>query len=741
MPLLDPDPVATPRVAGAAPPEHFESAVARGVERIRAGELDKLVLAREVRVHAPAPIDPAPVFDALRAGFPACYCYLVGTPELAFVGASPELLVRREGARAQTVALAGTTRRSADPSVDDLLGEQLLQSDKQREEQAIVVRRIERTLRPVSVWVAAADEPVLVKVQNVQHLATPIRAQLADPVSCVELAGRLHPTPAVGGEPPEKAAPLIPALEGLDRGWYAGHRGLERPVRGRRVLRGHPLRAAARQGGAPLRGERDRARLGAGGRARRDRGQAPGAAAAAGLTTAFRVSIVTMRLRLALLLSGAALAVALPVVASGDVLPLCAPTAGDDNCQGTTGPDSYDMLAGNDRVLGLDGDDVILGNLGNDQLVGGEGNDNLDGGPGDDSVNGGNGNDMLTGGDGTDVILSGAGDDTANGGAGDDNIAGDDGNDTLSGGDGVDRIDGADGNDSIFGNAGNDRLNGGLGDDKMSGGDGADSVSGNDGNDSLAGDGGNDTLHGNAGNDKLVGGLGDDNLFGEDGNDTLIGRRGQRPPRGRQRQQRPPLGRRQRPRLRRLRQGHDLGRLRQRHDQPGHRHRPRLSGLRQRHALHPRQQARHRRLRAGQGHGGGRPEGRLEALRERRAAARLGRGSQVAGRRGRRPGPSPCTNSVSRTTELSDRPRPATRDLAQLRPDARKQLAMHRHVGRAIGPHFDQPRRLRCRAHLIRRHGQRVLEAGEGRDSLHVRAARGDDVLAVDVGVGVLGHR
>jgi isochorismate synthase len=222
MPLFDPDPLVTARVASAAPPEHFESAVARGVERIEAGELDKLVLAREVRVHAPSEIDPAPVYDALRAAFPACYCYLVGTPELAFIGASPELLVRREGARAQTVALAGTTRRSADPSVDDLLGEQLLQSEKQREEQAIVTRRIERTLRPVSVWVAAADAPVLVKVQNVQHLATPIRAQLAEPVSCVELAGRLHPTPAVGGEPREVAVRLIPALEGLDRGWYAG---------------------------------------------------------------------------------------------------------------------------------------------------------------------------------------------------------------------------------------------------------------------------------------------------------------------------------------------------------------------------------------------------------------------------------------------------------------------------------------------------------------------------------------
>ena len=222
MPMLDPDPLVTPRVAGAAPPEHYESAVARAVERIRAGELQKVVLAREVRVHAPSGIDPAPLYDALRASFPACYCYLVGTPELAFVGASPELLVRRDGARAQTVALAGTTRRSADPSVDDLLGEQLLQGSKEREEQAIVARRIERNLRPVSVWVAAADEPVLVKVQNVQHLATPIRAQLAEPLPCVELAGRLHPTPAVGGEPRDDAYRLIPALEGLDRGWYAG---------------------------------------------------------------------------------------------------------------------------------------------------------------------------------------------------------------------------------------------------------------------------------------------------------------------------------------------------------------------------------------------------------------------------------------------------------------------------------------------------------------------------------------
>jgi salicylate biosynthesis isochorismate synthase/menaquinone-specific isochorismate synthase len=222
MPMLDPDPIEKARVASAAPAAHYEQAVERAVERINAGHLEKIVLAREVRVHGPQDHDPAPVYDALRAAFPACYCWCVGTPELAFVGASPELLVRREGARAQTVALAGTTRRSADPAVDDHLGEQLMRSEKNRAEQAIVARRIERTLHPHSVWVAVGEEPGLVKVQNVQHLATAIRAQLRHPLPAVELAGLLHPTPAVGGEPLEKAAPMIPALEGLDRGWYAG---------------------------------------------------------------------------------------------------------------------------------------------------------------------------------------------------------------------------------------------------------------------------------------------------------------------------------------------------------------------------------------------------------------------------------------------------------------------------------------------------------------------------------------
>jgi salicylate biosynthesis isochorismate synthase/menaquinone-specific isochorismate synthase len=222
LPLLDPDPIGRFQVASTAPPEHYEAAVARAVERIRAGDFEKICLAREVAVHAPSAHDAAAVFDVLRAGFGSCYVFCAGAGDAAFLGASPELLVRREGQRASTVALAGSTRRSADPAVDDHLGEQLMQSEKDREEQAIVTRRIVRTLRPYSVWVTAPDEPALIKVANIQHLGTPIRAQLIDPTSVVELAGVLHPTPAVGAEPHAVATPLIPALEGLDRGWYAG---------------------------------------------------------------------------------------------------------------------------------------------------------------------------------------------------------------------------------------------------------------------------------------------------------------------------------------------------------------------------------------------------------------------------------------------------------------------------------------------------------------------------------------
>lgn len=222
LPLIDPHPTAAAEIRGARTPGEFEATVREGTERIGAGEFEKLVLAREVIVRAPAAHDPAALFGALREQFPACFCFCVGTPEAAFVGASPELLVRRSGASISTVALAGSTRRSSDPAVDDHLGEQLLRSDKDRREHAIVSARIVRALRSLAVWVEAAPEPSIVKVANIQHLATPVIAQLADPHSAIELAGMLHPTPAVGAEPwSAQAAAAIAELEQMDRGWYA----------------------------------------------------------------------------------------------------------------------------------------------------------------------------------------------------------------------------------------------------------------------------------------------------------------------------------------------------------------------------------------------------------------------------------------------------------------------------------------------------------------------------------------
>jgi menaquinone-specific isochorismate synthase len=222
LPLLDPHLADRPEIRSVHPPAEFERAVADATARIEDGELSKVVLAREVSVEAASAHDPAAVFGALREQFPACFCFCCGTPEAAFLGASPELLVRRSGAGASTVALAGSTRRSSDPAVDDHLGEQLLRSDKDRREQRIVAERIVRTLRPHAVWVEAASEPEVVKVANIQHLATPVLAQLAESHSAVELAGLLHPTPAVGGEPRSSAAAVIADLERLDRGWYAG---------------------------------------------------------------------------------------------------------------------------------------------------------------------------------------------------------------------------------------------------------------------------------------------------------------------------------------------------------------------------------------------------------------------------------------------------------------------------------------------------------------------------------------
>jgi len=219
--MIDPHPTQRPAIESVKSPEEFESSVAAAVSRIRSGEIEKVVLAREVVVRAGSAHDPAAIFAALREGFPSCFNFCVGTPEAAFIGASPELLVRCVGRGVSTVALAGSTRRSSDPAVDDHLAQKLLNSAKDRGEQDLVVKRIVKALSRLSVWVEAAEEPEIIKVANIQHLATPVIAQLSAPRTAIELAGLLHPTPAVGGEPWKRAEGVMVEVEGMDRGWYA----------------------------------------------------------------------------------------------------------------------------------------------------------------------------------------------------------------------------------------------------------------------------------------------------------------------------------------------------------------------------------------------------------------------------------------------------------------------------------------------------------------------------------------
>jgi isochorismate synthase len=205
-------------------PEPYVGRVERILDAIREGRLQKVVLAREVHVSAGSPIDPVAWLVALRERFPNCTLFAVGEGDAVFLGASPERLVRAQGDLVETAALAGTAPRGASRPADHALGEALRDSSKNGAEHAIVVRHLQTVLADCCDDVEVASEPVLLKTRTVQHLCTEIRARrrAAAPVSLLELVGRLHPTPAVGGAPREAALQWLAEHEALDRGWFAG---------------------------------------------------------------------------------------------------------------------------------------------------------------------------------------------------------------------------------------------------------------------------------------------------------------------------------------------------------------------------------------------------------------------------------------------------------------------------------------------------------------------------------------
>ena len=194
-------------------------AVVTATDRIRAGHLDKVVLAREVTVSADRPIDVATVLRRLADVFPGCWITSVD----GVVGASPELLVSRRGQVVRSHPLAGTAPRGGDPSADARLAARLLASAKNREEHQITIDEVHETLLPWCSYLDSEAEPSIVPVANVQHLGTLVEGHLSHPApSVLELVAALHPTPAVCGRPRQPALDLIAEIEDLDRETYAG---------------------------------------------------------------------------------------------------------------------------------------------------------------------------------------------------------------------------------------------------------------------------------------------------------------------------------------------------------------------------------------------------------------------------------------------------------------------------------------------------------------------------------------
>jgi isochorismate synthase len=200
----------------------YRERVERALTGIHAGEIEKVVLARSLRVECDSPIDTGRLLDALRAAHPSCTLFAVARPSGVFLGATPEHLVRLTDGRVETAAVAGSAPRSGDPEADARHGRRLLESKKEQAEHAIVVRALRQVLEPCCDELSIPESPRLLRLGEIQHLETAIRGTLRNEQSILELVGRLHPTPAVGGAPRSSANEWIAEREGLDRGWYAG---------------------------------------------------------------------------------------------------------------------------------------------------------------------------------------------------------------------------------------------------------------------------------------------------------------------------------------------------------------------------------------------------------------------------------------------------------------------------------------------------------------------------------------
>lgn len=210
--------------------EAWRRMIVHALDHIRRGNLDKVVLARMCELRSNAPIEIEPALHRLNERFDGCHRFLF-EPRAghAFFGATPELLVSVNGDQLDTMGLAGSISTGDNASETAALAGQLLNSDKDLHEHALVVRMIRKRLAPHVRTLHSLDKPGVMTLKNIQHLHTPINATLREKEGVLPWVERLHPTPALGGQPRDEAMRFIEINEPVLRGWYGAPVGLIRP--------------------------------------------------------------------------------------------------------------------------------------------------------------------------------------------------------------------------------------------------------------------------------------------------------------------------------------------------------------------------------------------------------------------------------------------------------------------------------------------------------------------------------
>jgi len=204
-------------------PDVYPQAVAQALKAIKAGRYEKIVLARGIALEADRPWQPLDALNRLRERFSGCFTFsFSGGDARSFIGATPERLLQIRDGHLLTEAIAGSAPRGQTASEDARYARELLESEKDLHEHICVRDSILRRLGKAGVQGQAEARPRLLPLANVQHLRTRIEAEVGESVHLLDILPEMHPTPAVGGSPREKAVPCIAGLEQLERGLYAG---------------------------------------------------------------------------------------------------------------------------------------------------------------------------------------------------------------------------------------------------------------------------------------------------------------------------------------------------------------------------------------------------------------------------------------------------------------------------------------------------------------------------------------